>query len=83
MGWLNWRDDEIDDGSSSGAVDEGHRGVAMENIVREEALAGWRTEKGAGLRGFSRPRGMNGSTDGMGGGNHGLGMCLSEMWGKL
>ena len=28
-GWLNQRDDEIDDGSSSGMVDEGRRGVAM------------------------------------------------------
>ena len=73
-GWLNRRDDEIDDESSSGTVDEGRRGVAMDDIVEEEAPAGWRTEEGVVLRrGFSRPRCMNGWADGMGVGNHGLG----------
>ena len=52
MGWLNRRDDEIDDGSSSGTVDEGRRGVAVDDVVGEEALAGWRTEEGVGLAGF-------------------------------
>ena len=37
--WLNWRDDKIDDGSSSGTVDEGHRGVAVDDVVGEEAPA--------------------------------------------
>ena len=55
----------------------------MDNIVGEEAPAGWRTEEGVGLHGFSRPRCMNGWADGMGVGNHGLGVRLSEMWGKL
>ena len=32
-GWLNRRDDQIDDGSSSGTVDEGRRGVAVDDIV--------------------------------------------------
>ena len=73
----------IDDGSSSGTVDEGRRGVAVDDVVREEAPAGWRTEEGVGLRGFLRPRCMNGWENGMGVGNHALGMCLSEMWGKL
>ena len=38
------------------AVDEGRRGVAVDDVVGEEASAGWRTEEGVGLRGFSRPR---------------------------
>ena len=79
--WLNWRDDEIDDGSSSGTVDEGRRGVAVDNVVGEEAPTGWRTEQGVGFRrGFSRPRCTNRWEDGMAVGNHGLGTCLSEMW---
>ena len=41
MGWLNRQDDEIDDGSSSGTVDEGRRGVAVDDVVGEEAPAGW------------------------------------------
>ena len=49
MGWLNRRDDEIDNGSSSGTVDEGRRGVAVDDVVGEEAPAGWRTEQGVGL----------------------------------
>ena len=64
-------------------VDEGRRGVAVDDVVGEEAPAGWRTEEGVGLRGFSRPRCTNGWADGMGVGNHGLGTRLSEMWGKL
>ena len=81
--WLNRQDDEIDDGSSSGTVDEGRQGVVVDDIVGEEALAGWRAEDGVGFHGFSRPRCTNGWTDGMGVGNHGLGTRLSEMWGKL
>ena len=83
-GWLNRRDDEINDGSSSGTVDEGHRGVAVDNVVREEAPARWWTEQGVGFRrGFLRPRCTNGWEDGMAVGNHGLETRLSEMWGKL
>ena len=74
---------QIDDRSSSGTVDEGRRGVAVDDVIREEAPAGWRMEEAVGLRGFSRPRCMNGWADGMGVGNHGLGTRLSEMWGKL
>ena len=55
----------------------------MDDVVGEEAPAGWRTEEGVGLRGFCRPRCTNGWADGMGVGNHGLGTRLSEMWGKL
>ena len=55
----------------------------MDDIVGEEAPAGWRMEEGVGLRGFSQPRYTNGWPDGMGVGNHGLGTHLSEMWGKL
>ena len=81
MGWLNRRDDQIDDGSSSSTVDEGRRGVAMDDVVEEEAPAGWRTEQGVEFcHGFSWPRCMNGWADGMGVGNHGLGTRLSEMW---
>ena len=64
-------------------VDEGRLGVAVDDVVGEEAPAGWRTEEGVGLRGFSRPRCTNGWADGMGVGNHGLGTRLSEMWGEL
>ena len=78
-GWLNRRDDQIDDGSSSSMVDEGRRGVAVDDVIGEEAPARWRTEEGLGLRGFSRPRCTNGWADGMGGANHGLGTHLSEM----
>ena len=41
-GRLNRRDDEMDDGSSSGEVDEGRRAVAVDDIVGEEASAGQR-----------------------------------------
>ena len=61
---MNWRDDQIDDGSSSGTMDEGCRGVSMDDIIGEEASAGWQMEEGVGLHGFSRPR--NGWADGMG-----------------
>ena len=49
-GRLNRRDGEMDDGSSSGTVDEGRRGVAEDGVVGEEAPAGWRTEEGGVLR---------------------------------
>jgi len=39
-GRMNRRDNEMDDGSSFGEVDEGCRAVAMDDIVGEEALAG-------------------------------------------
>jgi hypothetical protein len=67
-GWLNRRDNEIDDGSSSSAVDEGRRVVAVDDVVEKEAPAGWRTEEGVGLRGFSRPRCTNGGRRGWEGG---------------
>ena len=40
MGRLNRRDGEMDDGSSSGEVDEGRRAVAVDDVVGEEAPAG-------------------------------------------
>ena len=83
MGWLNRRDDQIDDRSSSVTVDEERRGVAVDDVVGEEAPAGCRMEEGVGLHWFSRPRCTNGWADGMGVGNHGLGTRLSEMWGML
>ena len=39
-GRLNRRDEEMDDGSSSGEVDEGRRAVAVDEVVGEEASAG-------------------------------------------
>ena len=42
MGRLNWRDDKMDDGSSSGEVDEVRRAVAVDEVVREEAPTGQR-----------------------------------------
>ena len=82
-GWLNRRDDKIDNGSSSGRVDEGRRGVVVDDVIGEEAPAGWRTKAGVGLRGFCWPRCTNGWADGMGVGNHGLGTRLSKICGKL
>ena len=38
-GRLNRRDDEMEDGSSSGEVDEGRRAVAVDDVVGEEATA--------------------------------------------
>ena len=86
MGWLNQRDDEIDDGSSSGAVDEERRAVAVDDIIGEEDPAGrqWGADGGgwgfaAGGERFWRPRFLNGEKKGMGGGNHDLGTRLSEI----
>ena len=42
IGRLNRRDGEMDDGSSSGKVDEGRRAVVVDDIVGEEAPAGQR-----------------------------------------
>ena len=39
-GRLNRQDGELDDGSSSGEVDEGRRAIVVDDVVREEALAG-------------------------------------------
>ena len=64
-------------------MDEGRRGVAVDDIVGEEAPAGWRTEEGVGLRGFSRPRCTDGWAEGMTVRNHDIEPGLSEMWGKL
>ena len=41
-GRLNRRDGKMDDGSSSGEVDEGRRAVAVDDVVGEEAPAGQR-----------------------------------------
>ena len=41
-GRLNRRDDEMDDGSSSREVDEGHRAISVDYVVGEEAPAGQR-----------------------------------------
>ena len=60
-------------------MDEGRRGVAVDDIVGEEAPARWRTEQGVGFcHGFSRPRCTNGWADGMIVGNHGLGRACPK-----
>ena len=41
-GRLNRRDDEMDDGSSSGEVDKGRQSIVVDDIIGEEALAGQR-----------------------------------------
>ena len=82
MGRLIRRDDEIDNGSSSGAVDEGRRAVAVDDVVGEEFPAGRRSggrRRSVGFRGFSRPRCTNGWADGMAVGNHGLETRLSDV----
>ena len=71
MGRLIRRDGEIDNGSSSGVVDEGRRAVAVDDVVGEESPDGqqsggrWRS---VGFSGFWQPRCMNGGTKGKGGG---------------
>ena len=55
MGRLIRWDDEIDNGSSSGAVDEGRWAVAMDDVVGEESPAGHRSggrQRSVGFRGF-------------------------------
>ena len=52
MGWLNRRDDEIDDGSSSGMVDEGRRGVAVDDIVGKRLQLGGGRRRVWGFVGF-------------------------------
>ena len=76
MGATPWRwrtgrlirqDNEIDDGSLSGAVDEGRRAVAVDDVVGEESLDGRRARgrrRSVGFRGFWRPRCTNGGTKG-------------------
>ena len=60
-------------------MDEGRQGVAVDDVVGEEAPAGWRTEQGVGFRrGFSRPWCMNGWADWMEVGNHGLGTACPK-----
>ena len=77
-------DGEMDDGSSSGEVDEGRRAVAVDDVVGEEAPAGWRTEEGGVERVFWRPRSTNGEKGGREeGGNHVFRAHLSQMRGNL
>jgi hypothetical protein len=78
-GRLNRRNDEIDDGSSSGAVDEGLLAVAVDDPIGDEAPVWrwWGADQGgwgfaAGGERFWRPRFSNGEKKGMGGGNHDL-----------
>ena len=69
MGRLIRQDDEIDNGSSSGAVDEGRRAVAVDDVVGEESPAGRRSGdrwRSVGFRGFWRPRCTNGGRRGRG-----------------
>ena len=70
-GRLIRRDDEIDNGSSSGAVDEGRRAVAVDDVVGEESPAGRRSGgrwRSVGFRGFWWPGISNGKKEAMGGG---------------
>ena len=63
--------DDIDNGSSSGAVDEGRRAVAVDDVVREESPAGRRSGgrgRSVRFRGFWRPRCTNGGMKGKVGG---------------
>ena len=51
-GRLNRRDDGMDDGSSSGEVDEGRRAIAVDDVVGEEALVGHQRSCGQRRVGF-------------------------------
>ena len=56
-GRQNQRDGDMEDGSSSGEVDEGRRAVAVDDVVGEEAPAGQRLRGGrrrVGFRSWSR-----------------------------
>ena len=67
-------------GSSSIAVDEGRRAVAVDDVVGEESPAGRRSggrRRSVGFRGFWRPRCTNGGAKGRG--EPSLGTRLSEM----
>ena len=79
-GRLNRRDDEIDDRSSSGAVDEVRRAVAADDVVREEAPAGKWSGGGCRSMGFCRfwrPLCTNGQAKEAGGGTMAKGRaCL-------
>ncbi len=83
-GRLNRRDDEMDDGSSSGEVDEGRQAVAVDDGVGVAAPArwsmGWWTEK-AGRSGevVVAPTVYEWGNGG-GGGISNCGTRLSEMW---
>ena len=64
-GRLNRRDGEMDDGSSSGEVDEGRRAVAVDNVVVADG-GGWGFA--AGAERLWRPGISNGEKGAMGGG---------------
>ena len=69
MGRLIRLDDEIDNGSSSGAVDEGRRAVAVDDVVGEESPAGRRSGgrlRSVGFRRLWRPRCIKGGEGGGG-----------------
>ena len=75
-GRLIRRDDEIDNGSSSGAVDEGRRAVAVDDVVGEESPAGRRSggrRRSVGFGGLGVRMGAKGE------GEPSLGTRLSEM----
>ena len=57
-------------------MDEGHLGVAVDDVIGEEAPAGWWTEEGVRLHGFFRPRCTNGWAYAMGVGETWLGDAL-------
>ena len=68
MGWLIRRDDEIDNGSSSGVVDEGRRAVAVDDVVGEESPAVRRSGGRGGAWGFAGFGGLGVRMGGEGGG---------------
>ena len=74
-GRLNQRDDEMDDGSSSGEVDEGRRAVAVDDIIGKRLRLGSGDVADGGGWGFAagaerlwRPGISNGEKGAMGGG---------------
>ena len=74
-GRLNRRDDEMDDGSSSGEVDEGRRAVAVDDVIGKRLRLGSGDVADGGGWGFAagaerlwRPGISNGEKEAMGGG---------------
>ena len=85
-GRLNPQEDEIDDGSSSGEVDEGRRAIVWTTSSGKRLQLGSGEVADTGGWGFTaraerlwRPGISNGEKEAMGGGNHDLGTCSSKM----
>ena len=76
--------EEAMQGSRSGAMDEEHRSLAVDDAVWVGAPAWWRRADGGGSRGDGvlAPMVYEWENGGRGTGNHVFGTRLSEIWGS-